>query len=86
MEWNCLRFIRFGVAAYPFSPASWSHRPSVRNKYAVRISCHASCGDLFTLSLCFNLTKTTKSAACLDTRHGGESGGESRDRGKRREK
>lgn len=57
---------------------------SVRNKYAVRISCHASCGDLFTLSLCFNLTKTTKSAACLDTRHGG--GGESRDRGKRREK
>ena len=38
---------------------------SVRNKYAVRISCHASCGDLFTLSLCFNLTKTTKSAACL---------------------
>ena len=24
---------------------------SVRNKYAVRISCHAPCGDLFTLSL-----------------------------------
>ena len=47
---------------------------SVRNKYAVRISCHASCGDLFTLSLCFNLTKTTKSAACLDTRHGGGEG------------
>ena len=59
---------------------------SVRNKYAVRISCHAPCGDLFTLSLCFNLTKTTKSAACLDTRRGGEGSREIQGNGGRDEK